>query len=34
VTLVSSTLAKVGGQDIVQFQIVADIRTSSSGSGS
>jgi Tfp pilus assembly protein PilN len=34
VTLVSSTLAKVGGQDVVEFQIVADIRTSSAGSGS
>jgi Tfp pilus assembly protein PilN len=29
VTLVSSTLDKVAGQDVVQFNIVADIRTSS-----
>jgi Tfp pilus assembly protein PilN len=29
VTLVSSTLTKVGGQDVVAFQIVADIRTAS-----
>ena len=29
VTLVSSTLAKVAGQDVVQFNIVADIRTAS-----
>jgi hypothetical protein len=27
VTLVSSTLTKVGGQDVVSFQIAADIRT-------
>lgn len=29
VTLVSSTLVKVGGQDVVQFNLVADIRTAS-----
>jgi len=29
VTLVSSTLSKVGNQDVVAFQIVADIRTAS-----
>jgi Tfp pilus assembly protein PilN len=29
VTLVSSTLTSVGGQDVVSFQIVADIRTAS-----
>jgi hypothetical protein len=27
VTLVSSTLTNVGGQEVVSFQIVADIRT-------
>jgi Tfp pilus assembly protein PilN len=32
VTLVSSTLSQVSNQDVVQFQIVADIRTSGSGS--
>lgn len=32
VTLVSSTLALVGDQEVVQFQIVADIRTSGSAS--
>src|SRR5437588_5130550 len=29
VTLVSSTLTNVGGQDVVAFQIIADIRTAS-----
>jgi Tfp pilus assembly protein PilN len=32
VTLVSSTLSQVSNQDVVQFQIVADIRTSGSSS--
>jgi Tfp pilus assembly protein PilN len=32
VTLVSSTLSKVGSQNVVQFEIVADIRTASGGS--
>ena len=31
VTLVSSTLSKAGGQDVVDFSIVADIRTASGG---
>jgi Tfp pilus assembly protein PilN len=34
VTLVSSTLSKVGQQDVVQFQIVADIRTASGSASS
>jgi Tfp pilus assembly protein PilN len=34
VTLVSSTLSKVGKADIVQFQIAADIRTASGGGSS
>jgi Tfp pilus assembly protein PilN len=32
VTLVSSTISQVSNQDVVQFQIVADIRTSGSSS--
>jgi Tfp pilus assembly protein PilN len=34
VTLVSSTLSKVGALNVVQFQIVADIRTAGGGSSS
>jgi len=34
VTLVSSTLAKLAGQDVVEFNIVADIRTASGSASS